>query len=92
MPGAHEREGAQRRVDVRCINTTLTELEETELRSWVAAHPFDEIDYISIAARAVSVRGSHPYKNIGAAAIAVRHHGRLSDALNEAIARLHNAP
>jgi hypothetical protein len=80
------------RIPVRCLDATLEDHEAVALDGWVAAHPFDGIDRITVAARAVSVHASHPDKNGSAAAIAVRHPGRLTDALDEAIARLRNAP
>jgi hypothetical protein len=74
-------------VDVR-FDKTVTDDERAAVEAWVATHDFQDVDHVTVGIGAVVVRGTHDGPHHGKARVAIRYHGRLIEALDEALANL----
>ena len=76
-----------RLLEVR-VNTTLSSSESLQLDTWLAEHGND-VAGVEILPRCVAVTGTHLYLTARATATATRTLGELTDALDEALERVH---
>jgi hypothetical protein len=74
-------------VDVR-YDGTVTGDERAEVEAWMRAHRTDDIDHVTVGAGAVVIHSAHSRPNHARSGVAIRYPGRLSAALDEALATL----
>jgi hypothetical protein len=74
-------------VDVR-YDGTVTGDERAEVEAWIRAHQTEDIDHVTIGAGAVVIHSAHSRPNRVRSGVAIRYPGRLSAALDEALATL----
>jgi hypothetical protein len=74
-------------VDVR-YDGTVTGDERAEVEEWMRAHQMDDLDHVTVGAGAVVIHSAQSRPNHARSGVAIRYSGRLSAALDEALATL----
>jgi hypothetical protein len=77
-------------VDIR-VSAVLTEVERGELDVWIRNSDDDEIEYVTVDARAVAIHARRRRQCVSSA-MAIRHSGCLIPDLNEALETLRGTP